>query len=129
MRGLFSLVLLIAMVTLFITPHHNKVDAEAMDSNVNNNSSTRDHRCIGLHCQVAIEDETDVFMDEIGSSRMLAIAIKQVTGNTVHPGESAPPCPPNNLKGQASCTNAPQLNKGRPCEPKNRVQYPYCKTP
>ncbi|PNX64285.1 hypothetical protein L195_g053939, partial [Trifolium pratense] len=74
------------------------------------------------------EDETDVFMDEIGSSRMLAINFPKKTDNTGKSGQSAPPCPPNRLKGQSSCTNAPQLNTIRPCDPHYRDEYPYCKT-
>lgn len=121
MKGFFSLVLLI----LFITQLHNKV-AAALDSKLNNNN-TQVQRCIGFHCLVTGDDETDLFMDQRGPSRMLATNDNQVTPQTENSGQQSPNCQPNGLQGSSSCLASPQLNQGRPCEPLNRVSYPYCK--
>jgi len=93
-----------------------------------NNNSTQDHRCIGLHCLVVEDGEiTDLFMDH---SRMLAGSGSgkfQITPGTMNPEKQNPYCKPNSLQGGGDCLRSPQLmTKGRPCEPKNRAPYPPC---
>jgi len=60
---------LIVITSLFQPHQHNKL-AEASQNNTDEGANG----CIGLHCLIAVDDEADLFMNQLRNSKVLNIA-------------------------------------------------------